>query len=210
MNVMGFIRTLEGMDRPDAEILFSPVAADANIWFPLIAKPKGHYFSCRIACLHPKSRGRVGLGSADPADKARIFFNFLEDEEDLFCLRNAIKALRKIFATDPMAPITGVETMPGPEVVTDDEIDAYLRDNVATAHHPVNTCRMGSDGDSVVDGELRVRGIDGLRVVDASVMPMIPGGNTNVPTLMIAEKAADMMRGRLPLPPQNVPPLVGS
>jgi choline dehydrogenase len=210
MNCMGFIRTRAELDRPDAEILFSPVSPEANIWFPLIAKPKGHFMSCRIACLHPKSRGRVGLRSADPADKARIFFNLLADEEDLACLREAVKALRKIFSTDPMAPLTGPETAPGPGVVSDDEIDAYLRGAVATAHHPVNTCRMGSDAGSVVDGELRVRGIDALRVVDASIMPLVPGGNTNAPTLMIAEKAADMMRGRPPLPPQNVPPLAAA
>ena len=210
MNCMGFIRTRAGLDRPDAEILFSPVSPEASIWFPLIARPKGHFLSCRIACLHPKSRGRVGLRSADPADKARIFFNLLDDEEALACLRNGIKALRGIFATDPMAPLSGTETAPGPDVVSDDQIDAYLRDNVATAHHPVNTCRMGSDAGSVVDGELRPRGIEALRVVDASIMPMVPGGNTNAPTLMIAEKAADMILGRPPPAPQNLPPLEGA
>ncbi len=196
---VSFIRTQPNSERPDIELLLSPISPDAHLWFPGIRKPVGHRFSTRIAVLHPRSVGRVTLRSSDPADAPRIFWNLLDDPADLTVLRDGLKAVRDIVSREPLASVNGGEIRPGPEVSTDAEIEDFLRRNCETAHHPAGTCRMGADDDSVVDGELRVRGIDGLRVADCSVMPNVVGANTNAPTIMIAEKAADMIRGRGPV-----------
>ncbi|MEE2970713.1 MAG: choline dehydrogenase [Pseudomonadota bacterium] len=196
---VSFIRTQPNSERPDIELLLSPISPDAHLWFPGIRKPVGHRFSTRIAVLHPRSVGRVTLRSSDPADAPRIFWNLLDDPADLTVLRDGLKAVRDIVSWEPLASVNGGEIRPGPEVSTDAEIEDFLRRNCETAHHPAGTCRMGADDDSVVDGELRVRGIDGLRVADCSVMPNVVGANTNAPTIMIAEKAADMIRGRGPV-----------
>ena len=193
---VSFLRTRKENERPDIELLVSPVSPDARPWFPGIRKAVGHRFSSRIAVLHPKSRGRMTLRSADPADPPRIFWNLLDDPDDLAVLRGGLKAVRRIFSESPLADVVGGEVRPGPEISSDDEIDDFLRHNCETAHHPAGTCRMGADEDSVVDGELRVRGVAGLRVADCSIMPNVVGSNTNAPTIMIAEKAADMMLGR--------------
>src|SRR5690606_36316018 len=116
-------------------------------------------------------------------------------------LRLGVKAVRAIFAEEPLKSLIAGEVHPGPGVETDDEIDAYLRKVCQTAHHPASTCRMGSDDNAVVDEQLRVRGVDGLRIADCSVMPHVIGANTNAPTIMIAEKAADMSRGKAALQP---------
>ncbi len=196
---VSFIRTQPNSERPDIELLLSPISPDAHLWFPGIRKPVGHRFSTRIAVLHPRSVGRVTLRSSDPADAPRIFWNLLDDPADLTVLRDGLKAVRDIVSREPLASVNGGEIRPGLEVSTNAEIEDFLRRNCETAHHPAGTCRMGADDDSVVDGELRVRGIDGLRVADCSVMPNVVGANTNAPTIMIAEKAADMIRGRGPV-----------
>ena len=188
-----FIRVRSESARPDIEFLVSPVSPDANPWFPGLRKRTGDRFSSRIAMLHPRSQGKVTLRSPDPEDSPRIFWNLLDDPEDLVTLREGVKAMRRIFSTEPLKSLNGGEVRPGPDVVTDDEIDEFLRRNCETAHHPAGTCRMGADDDAVVDAELRVRGIDGLRVADCSIMPNVVGSNTNAPTIMIAEKAAEMM-----------------
>ena len=189
-----FIRTQPESERPDIELLVSPVAPNANIWFPGIRKPTGHRYSSRIAVLHPRSRGKLTLRSADPADRPRIFWNLFDDPADLTTLRDGVKAVRDIFATEPVASVIADEVRPGPEVKTDAEIEEFLRRNCETAHHPAGTCRMGADDDAVVDGQLRVRGVEGLRIADCSVMPDVVGSNTNAPTIMIAEKAADYIK----------------
>ena len=130
----------------------------------------------------------------------RIYQNFLAVEDDLKTLRAGIRMAREVGRQSPLAPFVASEVTP---LNTDTEIDAYIRATGITVHHPAGTCRMGADDDSVVDPELRVRGVEALRVVDASVFPDLVGGNINAPVIMIAEKAADMIRGRPALPPSN-------
>jgi choline dehydrogenase len=201
---VAFLHTRPESDRPDIELLVSPVSPDAWVWFPGIKKPIGHRFSSRIAVLHPRSRGAVKLRSSRPEDPPRIFWNLLSDPADLETLKSGLKAVRSIFAQEPLKSLIIGEVLPGPGASTDSEIDEYLRRNCGTAQHPAGTCRMGTDDHSVLDGELRVRGVAGLRVADCSVMPHLVGANTNAPTIMIAEKAADLIRGRVPPPPVEV------
>lgn len=157
------------------------------------------------ACqLRPESRGSIGLASNDPFADPVIDPNYLASDVDRRTLRDSVRMCRDILRQDAMAPFRGAEIRPGPNVVTDSEIDAYIRATAETIYHPVGSCRMGADENSVVDETLRVRAVSGLRVVDASVMPTLIGGNTNAPAIMIAEKAADMIRGRPALAPLDV------
>lgn len=196
----GFARSREGLDRPDLQFHF--VNALVQDHGNVSAERDG--FSLHVCQLRPESRGEVGLTSSDPFAAPRIDPNYLATEEDRRALRQGLKMAREIFAAPPLAPYRGPEFKPGAAVVSDDEIDAYIRATAETIYHPVGTCRMGTDPTSVVDGELKVRGVAGLRVVDASVMPTLIGGNTNAPTMMIAEKAADMIRGRAAPAPVEV------
>ncbi|MGK2941667.1 MAG: GMC family oxidoreductase [Immundisolibacter sp.] len=190
---LGFVRTQQDSVRPDIELIPSPIGPDARLWFPGIRKPRGHQFSCRIAVIHPRSRGEVSLRSANPTDSPRIAWNLLADPSDLHTLRDGLKAVRSIFAQHPLRSAVGNEVTPGSTAATDEDIDHWLRRNCWTAAHPAGTCRMGVDANSVLDGSLRVNGVDGLRVADCSIMPRVVGCNTNAPTIMIAEKAADLM-----------------
>jgi choline dehydrogenase len=195
-----FLRTRKESERPDIELLVSPLSPDAGIWFPGIRKPVSHRFSSRIAVLHPRSRGRVTLRSADPTDPPRISWNLLDDPYDLDTLRGGLKTVRAIFAAEPLSGIVAREVSPGRRYSGDAELDQWIRNNCQTASHPAGTCRMGAGDDAVVDEELCVKGIAGLRVADCSIMPNVVGSNTNAPTIMIAEKAADCIRGQPPLP----------
>lgn len=192
---LGFVRTDPESSVPDIQFLFRPVSRLARPWFPLITEKGPNRFGCSIILLHPESRGTVELASGDPAAPVRIFQNFLEHEKDRRVLRDAIRLGRRICADDAFDPFRGKEILPGADLASDEALDNYLRQYTSTAHHPIGTCRMGSDALSVVDPALKVRGVDGLRVVDASVMPDLTSGNTNAPTFMIAEKAADLIRG---------------
>ncbi|MPT48604.1 MAG: hypothetical protein E2598_09335 [Sphingobium sp.] len=194
VGAQGFIRTHAGLDRPDDQFLVSPVAMDARIWFPLWRKRRGDVFSVSNVLLHPESRGQVTLRSADPLDKPRIFFNLLSTEGDRASFRRFIRFTRDYFGTSAVRDMVSAEIMPGPAVDSDTEVDAYVRARISTAMHPTSTCAMGAGSMSVVDPALKVHGVDGLRVVDCSIMPSIVGGNTNAPAIMIAEKAADMIR----------------
>jgi len=157
-------------------------------------------FSIHVCQLRPESRGRVGLRSADPFDDPAIFANYLATEEDRRALRAGVAITREVAGQQALTAIRGREEEPGEAVASDEAVDAWIRRSAETIYHPVGTCRMGADGDSmaVVDGALRLRGLSGLRVADASVMPTLVGGNTNAPTIMIAEKAADMILGKAP------------
>lgn len=159
----------------------------------------GRGFTLHACGLRPRSRGRVSLASADPAAPARIKAGYLGDEEgfDLRTLIAALRVSRSILRQAPLAPVRGAEIMPGVNAEDDAAIAAYIRRKAETIYHPVGTCRMGSDAEAVLDCELRVRGVENLRVVDASVMPRLIGGNTNAPTIMIAERAADLLLGKL-------------
>jgi choline dehydrogenase len=195
----GFYRSRPELRWPDAQFLISPVSMAARVWFPGWRKGAGHVFSLANVVLHPESRGEVTLRSTNPGDAPRILFNLLQAPADRATFRAMVRFTRKFFATDPAAGLVAQELLPGPAVQSDEEVDAFVRRMVGTAMHPTSTCAMGIDALAVVDAELKVRGLEGLRVADASVMPTIPGGNTNAPVIMIAEKASDMIRGRPPL-----------
>jgi choline dehydrogenase-like flavoprotein len=191
---MAFIRTRPGLPAADVQLLFGPVYYHEH-GFDAI---DDHAFSLAAALLTPRSRGRLRLRSADPDAKPDLVGNHLAKPEDLASLIAGFRKLREIGRTEPLNSVRGRELVPGEEVESDSEIEAFLRRETELLYHPVGTCRMGSDEGAVVDPQLRVRGVDGLRVADASVMPTITGGNTNAPTIMIGEKAADLIRGGAP------------
>jgi choline dehydrogenase len=176
---------------------------DAQIWFPGFRKRQEDQITADVVLLHPQSRGWVTLNSADPRDPPSITLNNFAEAADLRTARDGIRIARRIYRTEPQASLTGRELQPGEDKQTDEELDAHIRATGGVTQHPVGTCTMGHGSMSVVDPQLRVHGVEGLRVVDASVMPTVPGANINAPTIMIAEKAADMILGRAPLPPEQ-------
>jgi choline dehydrogenase len=196
VSAQGFVRTYADLDRPDLQMLVSPVSMVARPWFPGWRAGAGHVFSGACVLLHPASRGRVSLRSADPTAAPRILLNLLQAPEDRAALTRIIRFARRFFATAAAQELVREETQPGAALQSDAELEAYLRANVRTAMHPAGSCAMGLTDTAVVDAQLKVRGLTGLRIADASVMPTIVGGNTNAPVIMIAEKAADLIRGR--------------
>ena len=201
--IMAFLKSRPEVDLPDIQFLFRALPDDTWPWFPVVKPAWADGFGCRPVLLRPQSRGELRLASADPRDKIRIHQNFLSEQADVRTIRDGVKLVREVGAQEPLKEFGAIEVEPGPEVTGDDDIDAYIRRTAATAHHPAGTCRMGSDDMAVVDPELRLRGIDSLRVVDASVMPDLVGGNINAPVIMIAERASDLIRGRETLPPSE-------
>jgi choline dehydrogenase len=196
VSVQGFVRTAADLDRPDLQMLVSPVSMMARPWFPGWRRGAGHVFSVACVLLHPASRGRVTLRCADPTAAPRILLNLLEAPEDRVAFRRIVRFVRRYFATPAAQELVREERLPGEALQGDDALDAFMRANVRTAMHPTSSCAMGVGNDAVVDAQLRVRGIEGLCIADASIMPTIIGGNTNAPVIMIAEKAADLIRGR--------------
>jgi len=189
-------RSRPELERPDIQTLIGANSPEAGPWFPLIKKPAPHMFSTRSGLQHPESRGWMNLASADPMAAPRIYFNLFSAPGDIAVLRAAIRKVREIFTASPIAHLVGAEVVPGPDCKTDAQLDQFIRNTTTTAYHPVGTCAIGLHEDSVVDPRLRVRGIAALRVADASVMPTITGGNTNAPTVMIGDKASDLILGR--------------
>jgi choline dehydrogenase len=192
----GFIRSDKGLRWPDIQFHFLPAAMryDGN-------KPiKGHGFMVLTGPNKPKSRGYVRVRSADPYEHPQIQFNYLQSEQDREGFRRCIRLTREIIGQPAMDRFRDGEIAPGPQVNTDEEIDAFVRENLESTYHPCGSCRMGEDDMAVVDSELRVRGIAGLRVIDSSVFPTEPNGNLNAPTIMLAERASDLVRGRQMLP----------
>ena len=198
-----FIRSRAGVKWPDIQYHFLPGAMryDGNAAFA------GHGFQVHVGPNQPRSRGSVRIASPKPEDKPRVIFNYLEAEEDRAAFRACIRLTREIIGQDAFDAYRGPEIQPGAEVTSDPAIDAWIRENAESAYHPSCTCKIGGDGDplAVLDPACRVRGIEGLRVVDSSIFPTITNGNLNAPSIMVAEKAADVIRGRGPLPPSNAP-----
>jgi 4-pyridoxate dehydrogenase len=198
-----FVKSAPEQDIPDLQLFISNAALIAREWFPGWRPPAYDGFTMRACHLRPESRGAVTLASIDPAEKPRVLNNFLSTDADRRALRSAFKILRSIVATPPFAPIMASELAPGTQVQSDAEIDAFIRQTLDTVYHPVGTCRMGKDEGAVVGLDFRVRGVEGLRVVDASVFPDLTGGNINAVVMMVAEKASDVIRGRAPLPAEE-------
>jgi choline dehydrogenase len=196
-----FIRSVAGVPHPDIQYHFLPALIDDHGRSPA----DFHAFQAHVGPMRPASRGELRLRSADPRQHPLIEPNLLAEPRDREEMRACVRLTREIFAQAAFDPFRGPEIRPGPDVTSDAEIDAFVRQRADSAYHPCGTCRMGSDAMAVVDPECRVRGIDGLRVVDASIMPSEPSGNLNAPTIMLAEKAADLILGRPPLPPATVP-----
>ncbi len=197
-----FLRTSPELARPDVQVVFQPARRNQGS-FPL---PLGHGFVLSNVLLYPKSRGRVSLASPDPDAAPIIDPNLLGEPEDYEPLLRALKLSRRILATPAFAPYRAKEFLPGPSIQDDADLKDYISRASSTVHHPAGSCRMGADPASVVDPQLRVRGIAGLRVADASIFPRLVGGNTNAPVVMVAEKAADLILGRPPLPAADIPP----
>ncbi|TNE36798.1 MAG: choline dehydrogenase [Alphaproteobacteria bacterium] len=187
-----FLKTRAELEVPDIQLHFVNVVMTDHAR----VKPDRHGSTIHICQLRPESRGFVRLKSTNPQDHPLIQPNYLEVEADRIVMREGVKIAREIYQQEAFEVYRGPELMPGADVRTDAEIDAWIRRSAETIYHPVGTCKMGNDDMAVVDGELKVRGVEGLRVVDASVMPTLVGGNTNAPTIMIAEKASDMILGR--------------
>ncbi|MDF2115967.1 choline dehydrogenase [Roseiarcaceae bacterium H3SJ34-1] len=198
-----FIKTRPDLAVPDIEFMFRGLPGDAGMWFPGIKAPYLDGYGIRPCLLHPESRGEVTLRSTNPGEPPRIFYNFFTAPNDLPRLRNGFKRARDVAYQKAMDPYRGEEKSPGPKVKTDDEIDAFLKRTAITAHHPAGTCKMGTDAQAVLDPQLRVLGVDGLRVVDASAMPDMVGAHINACVIMMADKAADLIRNVDPLPPSN-------
>jgi choline dehydrogenase len=195
--VGGYFRSEPQLDRPDLQSHFLPALSSAtlriNPFSSLIGAPTQDGFFANVSQMRPESRGAIRLASADPHQPPRIAPRHLSTQRDVLAMRGGVRVLRRLFAQDAFAPWRGPELEPGSDVVTDDEVDAWVQETAGTMFHPVGTCRMGVDADSVTDAALKVRGVEGLRVVDASVMPSITSANTQAPTIMIAEKAADLI-----------------
>jgi 4-pyridoxate dehydrogenase len=198
-----FIKTRPELAVPDIEFMFRGLPTHAHLWFPWLKKPYIDGYGIRPTLLHPDSRGEILLRSADPRASMRIHYHFFSAPNDLPSLREGFKRAREVAYQKPLDSYRETETTPGGQVKTDVEIDAYIRRTAITAHHPAGTCQMGTSPESVLDPELRVRGIEGLRVVDASAMPDMISAHINACVLMLAEKASDMIRGRAPLPAEG-------
>ena len=195
-----FLRTSPGIDRPDFQFVFQPAnPPPPNGWIP-----RGHGYGVSPVLLYPNSRGSVRLMSAAPEADPLIDPNLLDDPDDLLRMVCAVRFCRRILRAPAFSKYRAQEYQPGPGIESDADIESFIRSTAATVYHPVGTCRMGAGPDAVVNPELRVHGVDGLRVADASVFPSIVGGNTNAPTIMVAERAADFVLGRAPLTPATL------
>lgn len=194
-----FFRSRPGVEFPNLQHHFLPVAMNYDGTLPM----HGHGFQVHLSQMRPTSTGFVKLKSTDPRDPPRIQFNHLMTENDRLEIREGVRLTREIIAQEALTPYRGKELAPGVDVQSDTALDAFARASGETSHHPSCTCKMGYDDMAVVDGEGRVHGVESLRVVDASIMPKVVTANLNAPTLMIAEKMSDLIRGKTPLSPDH-------
>ncbi|MCO4784345.1 MAG: choline dehydrogenase [Marinomonas atlantica] len=199
----GFIRSRAGLKWPNVQYHFLPAA----MRYDGQAAVDGHGFQVHVGPNKPESRGKIWIESKDPEANPRIQFNYISTEQDKQDWRDTIRLTRELLHQPALDRYRGEEIQPGAHVQTDEQIDRWVKDNVESAYHPSCTCKMGADDDAmaVLDDECRVRGIESLRVVDSSIFPTIPNGNLNAPTIMVAERAADMILGKSLLPSANVP-----
>jgi len=202
----GFIRSQAGVDYPDIQYHFLPIAVryDGQV------AAEGHGFQAHVGPMRSPSRGEVTLRSSDPKDAPRILFNYMAHEKDWSDFRKCIRLTREIFAQDAFKPYYKHEIQPGADVQSDDELNDFIRQHVESAYHPCGTARIGRRDDpmAVVDPETRVIGVEGLRLADSSIFPRITNGNLNAPSIMVGEKASDHILGRAPLPPKNDAPWI--
>jgi choline dehydrogenase-like flavoprotein len=198
-----FIRSRPDLDRPDLQIVFQPARRNPGT-FPF---PLGHGFALSVVFLYPKSRGRVSLANPDPRTPPVVDPNLLGDPDDLEPMLRGLELSRRIIASPSFSRYRATEVQPGPAAQGTGALADYVRRVAMTVHHPAGSCRMGNDPSAVVDAQLRVRGIEGLRVADASIFPRVVGGNTNAAVVMVAEKAADMMLGIAAPRPMELGPL---
>ncbi len=202
----GFIRSDKGVDYPDIQFHFLPIA----VRYDGKAAAEGHGFQAHVGPMRSASRGSVSLRSADPADDPVIRFNYMSTESDWADFRKCIRLTREIFAQEAFAPFVKHEIQPGPAVQSDEDLDGFIREHAESAYHPCGTCRMGraDDPDAVIDPQGRVIGVEGLRVADSSIFPRITNGNLNAPSILVGEKMADHVLGRDPLPADNSEPWI--
>ncbi len=189
--IRAFVRSREGLEAPDLLLGWVPMLTEPGPKGPVLSRQCG--MTCYAHPMRPESRGDVHAVSADPRRAPAIRFNFLSSPADAALTARAIRIARAVMTAPAMAPLRVTELAPGASRTSDDEILDWVRQAGETTYHPVGTCRMGQDALAVVDPQLRVRGVAGLRVADASVMPTLTSGNTNAPAIMIGEKAADMI-----------------
>ena len=193
------IRTAPGLEQPDIQLMSNPVRMDAKLWFPGVAGQQEHAFQVGVVILHPHSRGEVTLRSASPLDPPKVQLNLMSTPAEFEMMRRGIREARRIYHTPPQGELTGAEAAPGDDAQSDEALDAWIRKACTATQHPVGTCSMGLGAEAVVDPDLRVIGVQGLRVADASIMPTVPGANTNASAIMVGEMAADLVLGkRLP------------
>ena len=188
-----FVRSRDGLEAPDLLLGWVPMLTEPGAKGPTLSRESG--MTCYAHPMRPESKGHIHVVSSDPSRAPAIHFNFLSSPVDAALTVTAIRIARSVMNAPAMAPFRLTETAPGAALTTDDEILDWVRRSAETTYHPVGTCKMGSDPMAVVDARLRVRGIQGLRVADASIMPTLTSGNTNAPCIMIGEKAADMVLG---------------
>jgi choline dehydrogenase len=202
----GFIRSAKGVEYPDIQYHFLPgaISYDGRVAWA------GHGMQVHVGPNRSKSRGYINVTSANPTGKPQICFNYMSHEDDWRDYRQTIRLTREIFAQPALKSLSLHEIKPGFETIDDDDLDEFIRQHVGSAFHPCGTCKMGdvSDNNAVVDAHCRVIGLENLRVVDSSIFPQITNGNLNAPTLMVAEKAADLILGNSPLPPSIQQPFI--
>jgi choline dehydrogenase len=201
-----FVRSAPGVEYPDIQYHFLPLA----VRYDGRSAVRGHGFQAHVGPMRSPSRGTVRLKGANPAQAPAIRFGYMAHAKDWADFRHCIRLTREIFAQPAFRPYAGDEIQPGAGLVTDDELDGFIRENVESAYHPCGTARLGRRDDplAVVDPAARVIGVDGLRVADSSIFPCITNGNLNAPSIMVGEKVADLVLGRAPLPPSNAEPWI--
>lgn len=196
-----FIRSRAGVRHPDLQFHFLPVAVN----YDGTSGVKGHGFQAHMGPMRATSRGYVRISSNDPRKPPRVLFNYMQTDQDRQEMRDGVRLTREIMNQEALNPFRGTEISPGTDVQSDDEIDGFVRARAESAYHPACTCKMGNDEAAVVDSQGRVHGVENLRVIDSSIMPSIVSGNLNAPVIMMAEKLADILRGRQPFVPSDAP-----